>query len=304
MALSPHPATDAESSPDVSPEVSPEAYAETIPGLEALMDAAWPAAEREESGGWVLRAASGVTQRANSVWPRDRGSDDPHRQLAALRDARLWYRKRRLPLIFQIFEGPRQAALQAVLDDEGFTRQSETLVLVREPGAEPRADSSAASGADYGVPDAAVEISSEPSAEWLDLWWSIDGRGGADELAVARRILARCQALYALVRDDGGTPAAVARLALPGTGPAGPTGPTWGGLYCMATRPDARRLGYGGRIVRALLREGGARGVAGYWLLVMASNAGARSLYADAGFLEAGRYLYRQERPKRHLTGC
>ena len=54
----------------------------SIPGLETLMDAAWPAAEREESGGWVLRAASGVTQRANSVWPRDPG-EDPHRQLAA-----------------------------------------------------------------------------------------------------------------------------------------------------------------------------------------------------------------------------
>ena len=43
-------------------------------GLEELMDAAWPAAEREESGGWVLRAASGVTQRANSVWPREPGA--------------------------------------------------------------------------------------------------------------------------------------------------------------------------------------------------------------------------------------
>ena len=292
MALNPHPAADAEPSPQAGPEANPE----TIPGLEALMDAAWPAAEREESGGWVLRAASGVTQRANSVWPRDLGGDDPHRQLAALREARVWYRKRRLPLIFQIFDGPRHAALQALLDDEGFTRQSETLVLVLRSGPD--------SSVDSGVPDPAVEISSEPSAEWLDLWWSVDGRGGDDELAVARRILAGCPALYALVRDDGGAPAAVARLALPGTGPAGPPGPSWGGLYCMATRPEARRLGYGGRIVRALLREGGARGVAGYWLLVMASNAGAMSVYAHAGFREAGRYLYRQERPKRHLTGC
>ena len=77
-------------------------------GLEELMDAAWPAAEREESGGWVLRAAAGVTQRANSVWPREPGAD-PHRLLAALRDARLWYRNRRLPLIFQVFEDPRYA---------------------------------------------------------------------------------------------------------------------------------------------------------------------------------------------------
>ena len=38
---------------------------------EALMDAAWPAPERHDLGEWVLRAADGVTQRANSVWPRD-----------------------------------------------------------------------------------------------------------------------------------------------------------------------------------------------------------------------------------------
>jgi GNAT superfamily N-acetyltransferase len=229
---------------DLNPtrEAGPEANPLAIPGLEALMDAAWPAAEREESGGWVLRAASGVTQRANSVWARDPGHDDPHRQLAALREARLWYRNRRLPLIFQIFEGPRHAALHAMLDDEGFTRQSETLVLVRGPWAE------------SGDSDPGVEISAEPSTEWLELWWSVDGRGGADELAVASRILAGCPALYALVRDDSGEPAAVARLALP---KAGPSGPGWGGLYCMATRPDARRRGYGGRVVRALLHEGG-----------------------------------------------
>ena len=169
----------------------------SVPGLETLMDAAWPAAEREESGGWVLRAASGVTQRANSVWPRDPG-EDPHRQLAAVRDARLWYRSRRLPLIFQIFDGPRHAALNAVLDAEGFTRQSETLVLVHVPGAE--------SGVGPGAPEPAVEISAGPSAEWLELWWSVDGRGGADELAVARGILEGCPSLYALVRDDGGAP--------------------------------------------------------------------------------------------------
>ena len=48
---------------------------EPVSGIEALMDAAWPAGDREESGGWVMRAASGVTQRANSVWPREPGSD-------------------------------------------------------------------------------------------------------------------------------------------------------------------------------------------------------------------------------------
>ena len=72
----------------------------------------------------------------------------------------------------------------------------------------------------------------------------------------------------------------------------------------MATRPDARRRGYAARILQALLAAGADRGLGSYWLLVTAANTGARELYARAGFQEAGRYLYRQERPKRHLTGC
>jgi ribosomal protein S18 acetylase RimI-like enzyme len=72
----------------------------------------------------------------------------------------------------------------------------------------------------------------------------------------------------------------------------------------MATRPDARRRGYARQVMQGLLREGAARRLAGYWLLVTAANHPARQLYAGAGFSEAARYLYRQDRPKRHLTGC
>lgn len=286
--------------------------------LELLMDAAWPAADRFETNGWVLRAASGVTQRANSVWPREPGSDQPA-QHAALRAARLWYRDRRLPLIFQLFDDPRSAGLHAVLDAEGFTRQSETLVMWMDAGTTPTsADSAVPQPAvaqplvpEPPMPDAGVELSTEPSPEWLRLWWEVDGRGGPRELATARTILMGCPAVYALVRSDDGLPAAVGRLAIPPGTPAAADGGVpggaevrWGGLYGMATRPDARRRGYARQIMRALLREGAARRLAGYWLLVTASNHGAQQLYAHAGFSEAGRYLYRQERPKRHLTGC
>lgn len=281
--------------------------APALPDFESLMDAAWPAPDSSESNGWVLRAASGVTQRANSVWPREPGSD-PHAQYAALREARLWYRDRRLPLIFQLFDDPRTTGLHAVLDAEGFTRQSETLVMwldTREKRM--RADSAVPQPRvpQPPAPENGVEISTEPPPEWLELWWQVDGRGGAAELATARGILTGCPALYALVRSDDGAPAAVGRLALPAAG-AVPGWAThgWGGLYCMATRPDARRRGYARQILDSLLREGAARELAGYWLLVTAGNHGAQQLYAAAGFSEAGRYLYRQDRPKRHLTGC
>lgn len=62
--------------------------APALPGLEALMDAAWPAPDREESGGWALRAASGVTQRANSLWPRE-PEGGTRQQPGALRAARV-----------------------------------------------------------------------------------------------------------------------------------------------------------------------------------------------------------------------
>ncbi|MFE5836090.1 GNAT family N-acetyltransferase [Arthrobacter sp. NPDC056493] len=276
-----------------------------MPDLETAMDAAWPAPDREPSGGWVLRAAAGVTQRANSVWPRSEPLGTRDERLTALRDARAWYRRRRLPVIFQVFDTPGSSALNAVLDEEGFNRQSDTLIMLR------KADMAPAAGVEVPQPGAGVEITGQPSAEWLELWWSVDGRGGAAELETARAILTGCPALYALVRDDDGQPAAVGRLAVvPGAGvdPGGAIVPgvavSWGGLYCMATRPDARRRGFASRVQQALFREGAARGLAGYWLLVMASNAAARELYSRAGFTGVARYYYRQERPRRFLTGC
>ncbi|MDQ0865521.1 GNAT family N-acetyltransferase [Arthrobacter globiformis] len=276
---------------------------QTIPGLDVgldvLMDAAWPAPDRELSGGWVLRAAAGVTQRANSVWPRSEPRGTRDGRLAALREARAWYRGRRLPVIFQVFDTPGSSALNAVLDEEGFTRQSETLIMARAAEVAP------AAGGDAPEPGAGVEITGQPSAEWLELWWSVDGRGAAAELETARAILTGCPALYALVRDDDGGPAAVGRLAVVPGGTAGPGAPgSWGGLYCVATRPDARRRGYATRVQQGLFSAGAARGLAGYWLLVMASNTAARELYSRAGFCEVSRYYYRQERPRRSLSGC
>ena len=243
----------------------------------------------------MLRAAAGVTQRANSIWPRSAPSSDKQcsdEQCSddlpgLLRDARAWYRSRRLPVIFQLFDTPAASALHQLLDLEGFSRQSETLVMTRSamdtripPGARP-----------------AVELSSEPSGEWLRVWWQVDGRGGEDSLSVAETILRGCPSVYALVRDGDGRAAAVGRLALP-------TRSRQGGLYCMATLPQARRQGFAAVIVQALLQAGSEQGIDGFWLLVTAANHGAQELYAKAGFRETCRYLYRQERPRRAPTGC
>ncbi|TVU66508.1 GNAT family N-acetyltransferase [Paenarthrobacter nitroguajacolicus] len=255
--------------------------------IESLMDKAWPALEREAAGEWVLRASDGVTQRANSVWPRsiqghDSGLSAEGGLEAAIRSASQWYRKRRLPLIFQVFEDSRSAALNSVLDGQRFTRQSETRIMVR-----------GVDGLPPGSPD--VEISHRPSEEWLEVWWSVDGRGGAAELSVAHKILTACPSLYALVRDDDGVPAAVGRLALVDG---------WGGIYSMATSAAHRRRGYGAKVLACLLEGGAEKGLEGFWLLVTAANSAAQSLYAQAGFSEYGSYVYRQAPLKRAPGGC
>ncbi|WP_442546012.1 GNAT family N-acetyltransferase [Arthrobacter sp. KN11-1C] len=254
--------------------------------IEALMDRAWPALDREDTEGWVMRAAGGVTQRANSVWPREQSRDDA----SAVRAATQWYRSRRLPLIVQVFDDERSRGLNNLLDAQRFTRQSETLIMVRPGGALPSSQD--------GLPDRLpndVELSEEPSEEWLRLWWSVDGRGGGPELEIARSILVSCPSLYALVRDDDGVPAAVGRLALVDGR---------GGIYCMATAAGHRRRGFGRQVLDALLTAGSHRGVSEFWLLVMASNNAAQALYEGAGFTARGRYLYRQARPQRALSGC
>jgi N-acetylglutamate synthase len=145
--------------------------------FETLMDAAWPAVERFDTGEWVLRAAAGVTQRANSVWPRGSAVEPQD----ALREAVQWYRTRRLPLIFQVTDTPANSVLNGLLDAQGFTRQSETLIMARPAGSQ--ADFPA--GAD-------VEILDGPTEEWLHLWWSVDGRGGGEERDTARAIVTGC----------------------------------------------------------------------------------------------------------------
>lgn len=254
--------------------------------LESLMDKAWPALEREDTGEWVLRASGGVTQRANSVWPRNPAGGQVGNQgiMRAVRAATEWYRLRRLPLIFQVFDDSRSAALNAYLDRQRYTRQSATKIMVRGTESLP-VDSS---GRD-------VEITDEPSEEWLRVWWAVDGRGGDAELSVAHRILSACPALYALVRDDDGVPAAVGRLALVGG---------WGGIYSMATSTGHRRRGYGTTVLAALLNAGTHQDLEGFWLLVTEANHGAQRLYSHAGFTDYGSYLYRQAPLRRASSGC
>lgn len=243
-----------------------------------LLRGGWPALSEVDISGWVARVSGGVTQRANSVAPLAAPPDVG----AAVDAVERLYASHGLPAIFQLGPTVCPPDLDAVLAARGYVAGSPTSVEVASVPA------LLAGLPDVAVRDAAardvtvgdVTVGEEPSEEWMDLWWAVDGRGDATARAVARRILTGGPALYGSVRHAGGV-AAVARLALVGK---------WGGLYCMAVRPDVRRRGWGSVVLRGLLEAAGVRRC---WLQVREDNPGARAFYARAGFTSAARYHYR-----------
>ena len=261
--------------------------------IEQLMNAAWPAPDIEDLDGWFLRSAGGVTQRANSVWPVSAPSDPG----AALRATTRWYADRRQPVIFQLSHRAEHAALEALLDQESYSKQSQTLIMTAAAG--PTAGLTSA-GLTTNSPPLKITMSEAPTQDWLELWWSVDGRGGPQEMAVAHSILLAAPALYATAHDDQGAAVGTARLAMPKL--EGSEG--WGGVYSMAVHPQARRRGIATEILGALTAAGADRGLRSYWLMVTAANLGAQQLYTRAGFTEQGRYHYRQAPLRRALGAC
>ncbi|CAQ01011.1 conserved hypothetical protein [Clavibacter sepedonicus] len=249
--------------------------------LDDLADRGWPAEHRERHGGWILRAAGGVTKRANSALPAGPVADPD----AALDATEAFARAHGIDACVQVSPASEPADLAARLAARGYAPDARTLVQVADPAAV-GARLAAAAPID---PALEVTIADAPDDAWLDAWWSVDGRGGSAEAAVARRILERGPAVYAAVREraaaDGSAVRvlATARLALVDG---------WGGLFAVATRPEARRRGLSRAAMAAAVDAGRDRGVTALWLQVVEENAGARALYAGLGFAPVSRYEY------------
>lgn len=225
-----------------------------------LVAQAWPAPAVTDLAGWRLRFADGVTKRANSVWP----AAEPDDVEAAIDEVERFYARRGLPSTFQISGGSRPGDLDDRLAARGYEIVDPTLVMTR----------ALSEGSDT------VEgLAPLPSREWLELWWSVDGRGGPAELKTAEEILTGVPAIYARIGDGIGR---------------GVLQDDRLGIYTMAVAPHARRRGLAGQVLDTLLTWGAARGAREAYLVVVEQNTAARALYDGAGFAVAGGYHYRR----------
>ncbi|MGH3241076.1 MAG: GNAT family N-acetyltransferase [Spirillospora sp.] len=231
-----------------------------FPEVGRLVAEAWPAPSTQDMGGWLLRNAGGVTKRANSVLPLR----DPGDVGLAVDQAERFYTALGLPTVFSIDAQAKPAELDEILEGRGYALVDPTLALAADIAGPYERDG--------------VEIAQTPSREWLDVWWSVDGRFD-HQLPTAEKILTGVPAAYASL--DG---VAVGRGVLQGE---------WLAVYAMAVTPGARRKGLGRRVLRALLDWGCEQGCARAYLVVVERNAPARTMYEAEGFAHVGRYHYR-----------
>jgi ribosomal protein S18 acetylase RimI-like enzyme len=236
--------------------------------LEDIVARGWRARDTSRLGGWLLRADSGFTGRANSVLPLAA----PGAPLeAALQHVGRWYAERDLPARFQVPVEARRL-LDAALGEHGWAPSAEVHVMCARldqlPAGEP----------------ASVEVRPGPDEHWFELYRD----GAAAASPAARELVLRHERVGFASLRAGDELLAIGR---------GTVDDDWLGITAVEVRPDARRRGHARAVMAALWRWGERQGAARTHLEVSSDNRSAVELYRDLGYWVHHDYRYRTAPP-------
>jgi GNAT superfamily N-acetyltransferase len=245
--------------------------------LERVMVEGWPPLERDQLGGWMLRAGAGFTYRANSVLPLG----DPGVSLSeAVDHCERWSDQRGLRHLFALFGPEGFAADEDPLGRELLRRTYEpfndTLVMTAATRALP---------AELPHPcGARVRLESAPSPQWWNTWAAQSGHAGRSEQErVARSVMSGSpDQMFASLEVDRSV-IGLARVAFA----AG-----WAGVFGLHVAPEHRRTGVAIQLMGALADASRARGIRSMYLQVLRASTPARGLYEGLGFRTHHEYRY------------
>jgi ribosomal protein S18 acetylase RimI-like enzyme len=244
---------------------------ETIRLIEELAANAWPAPVQQQLEAWKLRAANGVTRRANSVLP-----------LAEMPTYRLWldevaafYQSRNLPVRFQVSDAS-PVELTTLLDSLNFTTEALTSVQIAR----------CQSVLERCQPTQQHEISTAACLEsaWLDAFMRIEGHEQSKR-ETYRQIMSAIGPSTLFVKAIYKGEAVGAGMAVMERG--------WAGLFNIATSIEQRRKGIARQVIAAMVEWASRNGAANLYLQVMKTNGPAISLYSNLGFSHLYSYHYR-----------
>lgn len=226
----------------------------------------WPALESAAVGRWLWRFTSGGSIRANSV----AALDDPGMELAeAITRCESLYAARGAPCVFTISDASLPRDLDARLTARGYVRGDAHVTMAKPvAGAAP-------------VTDAAdVVVSATPSDGWMAAYLS---GLSPDRRAIAPRLIAN------LPPGAGRFVSAIVAGRVAASGLTMLDGHL-ASVQCMATLPEARRLGSAGRVLKAIETVAAAHGARHLYLQTSGDNAAAQALYARHGYVVVGHY--------------
>jgi len=242
-----------------------------IRSLEVIAFHSWPAREVVSLGDWLIRADTGVTRRANSVFPYgdpDRSTQD------AINHVIRFYKSRGLIPRFQMTDASMPQGLDDALSKTGFLYEMKTYVQT-------------CTISDVLKPSGGynTELFREPTEEWFTAYARIS-RHPTEVLEVRKGIFNRMPAekRFALVREKG----AVLGISI------GVLHRGWLGIFGVRTDQMYMRKGVAKSINRALLAWAQREGASKAYLQVEADNEPALCLYQDFGFTTKYTYWYRQ----------
>lgn len=231
--------------------------------LDQICNLTWPATENFENLGWLMRAAGGVTNRANSILPlaaslKAGSLTDFPEKLAAAKE---FYQKRNLPTIFQVAL-PTWQALSNKLRSIGAVETIRGNTMVTD-----------LTSTKQRIPTGfEIVQSNQVTDEWLE----IQPTPGIE------KILSECSATYLnLVKN--GQAIATCRIAL---------AKDWSSITRVFVHNDFRGQGLGKAIVAAALEASFEQSATKALLQVEASNTIAIGVYESLGFNFHHEYSY------------
>ena len=231
--------------------------------LEQICNLTWPATQELENSGWLMRAAGGVTNRANSVLPlaanlESGALNDFAEKLAVAQE---FYRERDLPTIFQVAL-PTWQVLFDKLRSIGAVETIRSNTMVTD-----------LTSSKQKFP---VGFEIMQSDEFSDEWLGMQPKPGIE------KILSGCAATYLTILKNSQT-IATCRIALV---------KDWSSITRVYVHKDFRRQGLGKAIVAAALEASFEQGATKALLQVEVSNAIAIGIYESLGFNFHHEYSY------------
>lgn len=240
--------------------------------LEAAGFRAWPASSVHYDGTWLVRLTAGhPAKRLNSINPLDPGDVSRMGERIARNARRFDAYGRQMLFRMTPLAGAR---LSAHLDDAGWTRFDESLVMTLD-----------LSGVDFGGTIDVLPL--RDAARFLD---------GALTLRETAALRPGLSEIIESIEGEAG-------LFLSETGGAATSSAICvhdgdlAGLFEVVTGMASRGRGHGRSIVMSALKWARLRGARTAWLQVEAENAAAVGLYRSIGFRELYRYHYRALAP-------